>query len=132
MDAGYSGGHWGTLMPFLRACERSSANPPLPLPPPSSLRAPLRWPPSQPLSSLRLAPAPLRKDGTSGCHWAKTVMSHWKVGEAAALETMSLFVRGGLARYEFDRSRADQRGSVSTLSPCVLACFLSTTIMRLK
>lgn len=120
MDEGYSGGHWGTLMPFLRACERSGPSPPLPLPPPLSLDAPAQWPTSVPLSSLQLAPAQSKKCHGRQQHWAKKIMSHWRVGEAAALETMRLFVGGpGLARYEFDRSCADRDGTVSTLSPYV-------------
>ena len=118
MSAGYSGGHWGTLMPFLRACERSSPAPPLPLPSPSSLAAPPQWPASASLSSLALAPAPIDEHGRKKQRWATKIMSHWQVGDAAALEAMRAFVSGGLARYESDRSRADQRGSVSTLSPC--------------
>jgi hypothetical protein len=55
-------------------------------------------------------------------------MSHWRVGEEAALEIMEAFVTGqGLARYEFERSCADKPGAVSTLSPCVqLRAFFTT------
>ena len=123
MGTGYSGGHWGTLMPFLRACERSGPPPPLPLPPPPSLCAPVKWLASMPLSSLGLAAAAGRATAGSS-HWAKKIMSHWRVGEAAALEMMEAFVRGhGLARYEFDRSCADKRGAVSSLSPYVPSRF---------
>jgi deoxyribodipyrimidine photolyase len=123
MGPGYSGGHWGTLMPFLRACERSGPSPPLPLPPPSSLCAPRQWPASMPLSSLGLAAA-AGKASAGGMHWAKKIMSHWRVGECAALEMMEAFVRGhGLARYEFDRSCADKQGAVSSLSPYVPSRF---------
>ena len=118
MDAGYSGGHWGTLMPFLRACERSGPCPPLPLPPPPSLSAPQQWPHSAPLSSLGLAAASDKSRADGRQRWAAKIMSHWRVGEAAALEMMEAFVSGGgLSRYEFDRSCADRRGAVSTLSP---------------
>ena len=120
MDEGYSGGHWGTLMPFLRACERSGPSPPLPLPPPSSLDSPVQWPTSVPLSSLQLAFAQSKKCHGRDQHWAKKIMSHWRVGEVAAIEMMEAFVTGqGLARYEFDRSCADKRGTVSSLSPYV-------------
>jgi deoxyribodipyrimidine photolyase len=120
MDEGYSGGHWGTLMPFLRACERSGPSPPLPLPPPSRLDVPEHWPMSVPLSSLELAPAAVKKCGGRGQRWAKKITSHWHISEAAALEMMRLFVGGqGLARYEFDRSCADRQGAVSSLSPYV-------------
>jgi deoxyribodipyrimidine photolyase len=107
-------------MPFLRACERSGQSPALPLPPPPSLCAPLQWPASVPLSFLGLAAAPVKRSGGDSQRWAKKIMSHWRVGEVAALEMMEAFVTGqGLARYEIDRSCADKRGTVSSLSPYV-------------
>ena len=131
----FAGGHWGTLMPFLRACERSGQSPALPLPPPSSLRAPSQWPVSVPLPCLGLAAAPVKRSGGDSQRWAKKIMSHWRVGEEAALEMMEAFVTGqGLARYEFDRSCADKRGTVSSLSPYVphvpIWCFFAATPMQ--
>ena len=120
MQAGFSGGHWGTLMPFLRACERSGPPPPRPLPAPASLRAPPKpsRPISAPLAALGLAAPPVHADGSSGRDWASEMLSHWDVSEPAALSMMHAFVRGGgLAGYESKRSRADERGTVSSLSP---------------
>ena len=118
MPAGFHGGHWGTLMPFLKACERSAPPPARPLPPPAALRAPGAWPASAPLASLGLAAPPTRADGSRGHDWATPMLAHWDVGEVAAAAMMRSFVRGGgLAGYETKRSRADVPGTVSSLSP---------------
>ena len=124
MPGGYSSGHWGTLMPFLRACERSGTPPAQPLAKPRQLRPPAAWPASAPLDTLELAPRPTSRDGTPGRDWAREMMSHWRVGEASALRLMRDFVDGapaasgvGLANYETKRSRADEEGTVSSLSP---------------
>ena len=96
MPAGFHGGHWGTLMPFLKACERSAPPPARPLPPPAAMRPPERWPASASLASLGLAAPRSRADGSHGRDWATPMLAHWDVGEAAAVSAMSAFVRGGL------------------------------------
>ena len=121
MPAGFSGGHWGTLMPFVRACERSGPPPQPPRAAPERLLPPAKPPRSQSVSSLCLAPVPRRRDGTPGRDWAAAMMAHWPaVGETAAHAAMDEFVHkigGGLAAYESRRSRADEPGAVSRLSP---------------
>eukprot|EP00965_Chrysotila_dentata_P223042 6193355-Pleurochrysis_carterae.AAC.1 len=118
LSGGFNGGHWGTLMPFLRACERQGPPPPLPLPPPTSLPPPANWPASLALEGLCLAPRPVRADGTAARDWATELLAYWDVSEEKAREQMELFVHaGGLQGYETRRSRADVKGTVSTLSP---------------
>ena len=115
---GFHGGHWGTLMPFLKACERAGPPPATPAPAPSSLPAPKRWPRSEALSALQLAPLPLRAAGGSGRDWATALLSHWSVSEGCAQSLLAEWVEGdGLASYESRRSRADLTDSVSRLSP---------------
>ena len=119
LPGGFAGGHWGTLMPFLKACERQGPHVPLPrpAPPPGTLVAPASWPASAPLEALRLAAPPVRADGSVGHDWGGGLLSHWRVGEAAAHEAMEAFVDGaGLVGYESKRSRADEPSAVSTLS----------------
>ena len=118
LSPGWSGGHWGTLMPFLKASERSGPPPPRPSGPPSSLTPPPSWPDGVELSKLCLAPPPVRRDGTAGRDWAAAMMEGWECSEVAAQEAMAAFVDGaGLPSYEARRSRADVTGSVSRLSP---------------
>jgi len=117
---GFAGGHWGTLMPFLKACQRSGS-PDSPKPAPTTLNNPATWPQSTPLDELRLAAVPIRKDGSAGTDWGAAVIAGWTVGEAEAMRLMTAFVSGmhgrGLHAYEKSRGRADLPDSVSRLSP---------------
>lgn len=121
MPAGFSTGHWGTLMPFVKACERSGPPPPRPRARPDRLLPPAARLPSEPLCRLGLAPTPVRADGSLGRDWATAMMSEWPtVSEGEAHRAMNEFVHqagGGLAAYESKRSRADEEGTVSRLSP---------------
>ena len=120
LPGGFSGGHWGTLMPFVKACERSGPAPERPLPPPQHLRSPPSWPLSEQLATMRLAAPPTHRDGSSGEDWGTSIITtgKWVVSEAEAHRTMLNFVEGaGLRGYESRRSRADEPGTVSRLSP---------------
>ena len=120
LPSGFSGGHWGTLMPFIKACERSVSPPARPLPPPARLVPPPAWPHSEALAALRLAAPPTRSDGSAGVDWGASIMAtgEWAVNEEEAHRQMALFIEGaGLRGYESQRSRADERGTVSRLSP---------------
>ena len=57
VKTGFHGGHWGTLMPFLRACTSTSA-PPRCEAVPVEARAPEEWPTSCSVSELGLANMP--------------------------------------------------------------------------
>ena len=125
LPTGFAGGHWGTLMPFVKACERTGPTPRVPLPAPRALALPNQPPLSVSLSALGLAARLVRADGRLGRDWAAEMMAHWPhgVGEAVAQNGMAVFVdgrggaSGGLAAYESKRSRADESNSVSRLSP---------------
>jgi len=120
LPPGFSGGHWGTLMPFIKACERSGSPPARPLPPPAQLVPPPAWPPSETLAALQLAAPPTRSDGSAGADWGASIIAtgEWAVNEEEAHRQMALFVEGaGLREYESQRSRADESGTVSRLSP---------------
>ena len=115
--AGWQGGHWGTLMPFLRACERSGPPPTRPTERPVAMQPPCAWPASGALEDLRLAAPPVLSGGSVGRDWSAAMMAGWEVSEAAAARAMADFVGGGgLAGYEARRSRADEPSAVSRLS----------------
>lgn len=117
LRAGFSGGHWGTLMPFVRACQ--SLGPPpscLPAPTAATASAPASWPTTLALDELTLASMPRRKDG-SVVDWGVGIRARWTAGEEAALEAADRFVAGaGLAGYEKHRSRADLETATARVS----------------
>ena len=133
-------GHWGTLMPFYRACGEPGSVA-RPKPPPPKLRQPAEWPSSEGLAQVMQLGggggggggggscggggvagtdlAPVRRygprKGEPDC-WGARMLRHWTPGEAAALETMGAWLRTGLPAYEASRNRAD-KAVVSRLSP---------------
>ena len=76
LSPGWSGGHWGTLMPFLKASERSGPPPPRPSGPPSSLTPPPSWPDGVELEACGAAARAARRDG--GGDWAAAMMEGWE------------------------------------------------------
>ena len=106
---------FGSVGWFLNAC-RECPDPPPPLPPPSRLRAPARWPASLPLSALGLSAMPRRADG-SLVDWAAGIRTWWAVGEAGAHAALEAFLEDGVARFEGrQRHRADERNT-AVISP---------------
>lgn len=79
----------------------------LPLPVPESVPAPDTWPDSQPLESLGLLP---------DIRWDEDMMSHWQVGEAAAMQKLLNFLPEGGADYKEARNYPAQAGT-ARLSP---------------
>lgn len=115
LAGGFAGGHWGTLMPFLRACEKTGS-PPKYQPAPSHASGPEIWPDSTALEDLGLARMPVRADG-SVIDWGAGIRARWCAGEEAAIRAVDFFVdEKGLERYERDRSRADKVGSTAMVS----------------
>ena len=120
LSGGFHGGHWGTLMPFLRACEKSGLVPRcLPIPSKNSFVAPHEWPLSCSLDGLQLAVMPKKTKQTSVTgtssddekaevvDWGAPIRAMWAAGEENAIEACDRFVATGMHRYERDRSRTD-------------------------
>ena len=66
VKTGFHGGHWGTLMPFLRACTSTSA-PPRCEAVPVEARAPEEWPKSCSVTELGLANMPTSRTTGEVC-----------------------------------------------------------------
>mmetsp|Transcript_131364 Transcript_131364/g.293898 ORF Transcript_131364/g.293898 Transcript_131364/m.293898 type:complete len:698 (+) Transcript_131364:134-2227(+) len=98
-------GHWGTLMPFFKAC-LSTGRPRRPLPAPERLAAPAFAPHSEAIDSLGLESG----IAPGGEDWGASIRKAWPdISEAAALRQLDNFVerKDGLRLYEKQRSRAD-------------------------
>ena len=113
-----NGGHWGTLMPFMKACQKQLGQPRRPILRHETfailqgLQGPSSWPNSIPIDDLGLASI------TGKDRWDKPILERFPMNEEDALNTMNnFFARGGFHRYETsDRSRADIDTSTSKLS----------------
>jgi deoxyribodipyrimidine photolyase len=116
LAGGFNGGHWGTLMPFLKACRKQLGEPRRPIQRHETfallqgLKGPAAWPDSIPVDSLDLA-AVAGKD-----RWDEPILERFPISEENALQTMNRFFSYGFQRYEKDRSRADIDTSTSQLS----------------
>lgn len=104
VENGYTSGHWGTLMPFYRAC-LSTGKPRRPLP------SPPRLSPHKVVRTVDVDRLGL-DNGVSpgGEEWGRSIRKAWpEISETAALRRLQSFVRGksGLQSYEKQRSRAD-------------------------
>jgi len=118
LSAGFRGGHWGTLMPFLKACRAQLGAPRVP--PRRSdtfcllegMRGPDAPPSSTAVDALDMAVVRGRDD------WPARILETFQMSEEGALRDMNGFFEGtsGLAKYERERSRADIEGSTSRLS----------------
>ncbi|KAK9831569.1 hypothetical protein WJX74_000355 [Apatococcus lobatus] len=116
IDMNHWKGHFGTLMPFLIACERLE-KPARPLPAPTSLPVPAEAIDQGGLNleELEILKLPRRIDG-SVVDWAGPMLESWDCSESAALDLLENFVTTGLQNYESQRGKADAR-SVSKVSP---------------
>eukprot|EP01052_Picozoa_sp_SAG31_P044243 SAG31_NODE_7642_length_1632_cov_1.324853_2_plen_307_part_01 len=131
LHGGFNGGHWGTLMPFLRACEKTGL-------PARCLRAPsaedicipqglgtaveschvddlgLAKMPRR--SKTKQLPAQINIDSAKAGNqtekpdtvdWGAPIREMWPAGEQEALQACERFVATKMRCYERDRSRAD-------------------------
>jgi deoxyribodipyrimidine photo-lyase len=96
-----AGGPFRVFTPFWRAT--APRHPGRPLPAPSRLPAPPRWPESLPVSALDF-------DGAMN-RGAAVVARHAVVGEGAARARLEAFVGDGLSRYAAGRDRLGEDGS---------------------
>ncbi|QDL90356.1 deoxyribodipyrimidine photo-lyase [Paroceanicella profunda] len=99
-----SGGPFRVFTPFWKSVRGRGQDPALPVP---ELRAPARWPASDRLEDWELGAAMNRG--------AAVVAAHVAVGEQAARDRLSAFLRGSLDGYAADRDRMD-RAATSRLS----------------
>ncbi len=101
-----SGGPYQVFTPFWRQC-LSLADPAPPLPAPTSLPAPQRWPRSSSLEELNLLPR---------IAWATGIESAWTPGSHQAHALLQHFLRHALGGYPAARDRPDLDGT-SRMSP---------------
>ena len=116
LDSGFHGGHWGTLMPFLRSCVKKFGQPPRPVQPHETLRLledtqEPEWPKHVRVKDLKIAIV-RGKD-----KWDKPIRERFPMTESAAEQLLDEFFSKGLGKYEKERSRADKEFATSKLSP---------------
>ena len=92
--------------PFWRACLLAET-PAEPLPSPSRLTPPARWPQSDELANVELESRP---------DWADGLHATWQPGATGAMKRWRAFFENRVDRYARDRNRPDREG-VSALSP---------------
>eukprot|EP00929_Paragymnodinium_shiwhaense_P060928 TRINITY_DN30416_c0_g1_i2.p1 TRINITY_DN30416_c0_g1~~TRINITY_DN30416_c0_g1_i2.p1 ORF type:complete len:777 (+),score=112.24 TRINITY_DN30416_c0_g1_i2:61-2391(+) len=117
LDMSERRGAFGTLVPFLFACN-SQPSPTKPEAPPSKLLKPASMlPGSTSLRDLGICKLPIRKDG-SVVDWAAPICEAWEITELAGWKALRSFLApsGGLSRYETDRHLADA-SAVARISP---------------
>jgi len=111
-------GHFGTLVPFLFACNAQS-QPPKPREAPRKLpKADMdEIPSSVGLQGLGLCKLPVRCDGTV-LDWCAPIVREWSITEDGARAALRKFLAqgGGLSRYETERHLADA-SAVARISP---------------
>ncbi len=96
-----NGGFYGVYSPFWRAVKDRNVRDALEKP--SAIPSPISWPVSCKLDDWEMDK--LMQRG------AKIVRSHVNLGEAAALERLSCFIRDGIATYRNERNRLDRSGT---------------------
>ncbi len=101
-----SGKPFRVFTPFWKACLRMPA-PEEPLPAPTTIPAPNRFPKSSDLEDFSLEPK---------IDWAQGLRATWTPGETGAQERIRIFSENALSSYAEGRDRPDREG-VSRLSP---------------
>mmetsp|Transcript_6610 Transcript_6610/g.7223 ORF Transcript_6610/g.7223 Transcript_6610/m.7223 type:complete len:971 (+) Transcript_6610:41-2953(+) len=118
LASGFNGGHWGTLMPFLKMCKKQMGEPRRPIKRYETFAllrevdGPCTWPSSITVNDLDMCIVKGKNK------WDKPILERFPMNEESALQLMNDFFRsgGGFDRYERDRSRADIECSTSKLS----------------
>lgn len=93
--------------PFWRALE-ASGEPPEPVPAPTSLTCPAKWPGSDNIEDWKLLP--------THPNWAAEFADVWQPGEAGAQERLASFIENGIGDYRHGRD-FPARSNTSRLSP---------------
>jgi deoxyribodipyrimidine photolyase len=116
LSSGFNGGHWGTLMPFLKNCKKNHGEPPRPTPAHETFRlleeavGPTKWPASVSVSDLNMAVI------TGKQRWDQPICNRFPMSEATARENLNVFFSKGVKLYEKERSRTDKEYATSKLS----------------
>ncbi len=117
LDSGFHGGHWGTLMPFLKSCKKYFGLPRRPTPYHETFRllqeaqGPAEWPSSVTVRDLKMAQI------RGKVKWDMPIRERFIMSEPAGYQMLEDFFQKGLRRYESERSRADKEFATSNLSP---------------
>lgn len=117
LDTGFNGGHWGTLMPFLKNCKKNFGEPPRPTPYHETFRllqqmtGPDDWPTGTSVKGLNMASV------MGKLQWDKPIRERFVMSETAGRELLEEFFQKGIRCYESERSRADKEFATSKLSP---------------
>lgn len=116
LSSGFHGGHWGTLMPFLKGCRKQLGDPRRPIlrcqtsALIKSMNGPNYWPDSTPLDELDLNVI------IGSEKWDLPITERFPMSEDDAVMNLNSFFSKGYTRYEKDRNRADIDSATSKLS----------------
>jgi deoxyribodipyrimidine photolyase len=123
-------GHFGTLVPFLFACNSQPA-PHKPQQEPATL---LRGQSTRisthvGLAGLGICKLPIRRDGST-VDWGASIVKSWQISEEGARAALDRFLAegGGLSKYESERHLADA-SAVARISPYLRFGMLSSRTM---
>lgn len=115
LTSGFHGGHWGTLMPFLKQCKKNFGEPSTPTPYHETFR--LLKSVKSPITTATSSIDDLDMVRITGKQqWDQSIRDRFPMDEQTALDAMDAFVRNGLKKYEQERSRADKEGATACLS----------------
>lgn len=119
LETGFHGGHWGTLMPFVKHCKKHFGEPRRPTPYHETFRLLQEVKELETTTSFpKMSVADLNMTIIPGkVKWDKGIRERFPMSEAAGREAMEDFFQKGLRRYESERSRADKEFATSKLSP---------------
>lgn len=115
LSSGFHGGHWGTLMPFLKQCKKKFGEPSRPTPYHETFRllqsvqAP-SFPSLTSIDSLDMAHI------AGSQKWDEPIQERFHMNEQSAIDAIESFLRTGLKKYEQERSRADKKGASACIS----------------
>jgi len=113
IEPGFRGGHWGTLMPFMRACKNQLGEPRRPVSTThllNTVKGPESWPYSASLDDIDLATI------NGKVKWDMPIRKRFPMSEKDAIFNLNTFFNDGFTKYEKERNRADIEWSTSKLS----------------
>jgi deoxyribodipyrimidine photolyase len=121
LSKGFHGGHWGTLMPFYKNCQKNYGPPRRPIPKHETfallqkVQGPSSLPASDPIDNLQLAVLPPKHD-----NWHQPIKDQFpNMSYEGAQDVLNSFFQSrdsGFRRYESERSRADKELATTRLS----------------